>query len=314
MKKVIMTMNDDNMTFSQGYEEFILYCKSRNLRPATINHYNETISCIYRFVEPSTPIGSINQATVDKFIIDCKTKLKIKDITIHTYLRALKTILYYFMKMGYMEQFHITMIKYDKPIIETYTESEVRALLKEPNKKKCSFAEYRDWVICNLLYATGMRCSNIINLKVGDVDLYNNLITLKTTKNRKPLVIPISKTLIPILRHYIATRKGNNDDYIFCTVYGDRFKRESLSSTMNDYNKKRGVIKKGIHRWRHTFAKQWILNHGDILKLQKILNHSNLDMVRNYVNIFTSDLESDFDLYNPLETIQQSSKKSKFKK
>lgn len=313
MKKKLVKFELENITFDTGYDEFIMYCKSRNLRPATIEHYDNTINIIYKFIPPKTPIGSITSDTVDKFILWCKTTLKIKDITIHTYLRGLKTVLYYFMKMGYMDKFHIEMIKYDKPIIETYTDAEVKLLLKKPNKKKCSFVEYRDWVICNVLYATGIRCSNILNIKVDDIDLYNNLLSLKTTKNRKPLMIPISKSLQPILREYLTIRGGEHEDYVFCSVYGDALKRISLNHTMKEYNNKRGVFKTGIHRWRHTFAKQWILNHGDIIKLQKILNHSNLDMVRNYVNIFTNDLQNDFDTYNPLETIQQNNKKNKFK-
>lgn len=311
MKRKLVKFELENITFDTGYDEFIMYCKSRNLRPATIEHYDNTINIIYKCIPPKTPIGSITSDTVDKFILWCKTTLKIKDITIHTYLRGLKTVLYYFMKMGYMEKFHIEMIKYDKPVIEVYTEQEVKILLKKPNKKKCSFATYRDWVICNVLYGTGMRSSNIRSLKIADIDFYNNLISLKTTKNRKPLVIPITKALQPILKEYLAIRKGNNEDYVFCTVYGDKLKRETLNNTMMEYNKSRGVVKTGIHRWRHTFAKQWILNHGDILKLQKILNHSNLDMVKNYVNIFTNDLQEDMEQFNPLEFVNKKTIKMK---
>lgn len=56
---------------------------------------------------------------------------------------------------------------------------------------------------------------------------------------------------------------------------------------------------------RHSFSKQYILNHGDVFKLQKILNHSDLDMVRNYVNMFTSDIQKDFNEFNPLETLNK---------
>lgn len=307
LKRKIIEVSTKDITFDRGYDEFIFNCRARNLRPATIQFYDNSIRSIYRFIDPKMPIKDITKTTVDKFIIGCQNELDIKDITIHTYLRALKAILYYFMKLGYMEKFHITLVKYDKPIIETYSESEVKLLLKKPNKSKCSFARFRDWTICNLLYATGMRSSNITNLKVNEIDLYNNLINLKTTKNRKPLVLPITKSLQPILREYLAIRKGEDGDYLFCTVYGDKLQRESLNYSMRCYNHNRGVNKTGIHRWRHTFAKQWILNNGDIIKLQKILNHSDLDMVRNYVNMFTKDLQKDFEEFNPLEFVSKKS-------
>lgn len=306
MRKKI-EINASSITFDRGYDEFIFYCRARNLRPATIQFYDNSIRSIYKFINPKMPIKDITKTTVDNFIIGCQNELEIKDITINTYLRALKAILYYFMKIGYMDKFHIALVKYDKPIIETYTEEEIKLLLKKPNKNKCTFVEFRNWTICNVLYATGMRSSNLINLKIGDVDLENNLLYLKTTKNRKPLVLPITKSLQPILREYLVVRNGSDEDYLFCTAYGDEINKDSFSGSMRRYNLNRGVNKTGIHRWRHTFAKAWILNNGDIIKLQKILNHSDLDMVRNYVNIFTKDLQKDFEEFNPLEFINKKS-------
>jgi integrase/recombinase XerD len=310
MRKKI-EINTKDITFDRGYDEFIFNCRTRNLRPATIRFYDNTIRTIYKFIEPKMPIKDITKDTVDRFIIGCQNELDIRDITINTYLRALKTILYYYMKLGYMEGFHITLVKYDKPIIEVYTEEEVNLLLKRPNKKKCTFVEFRDWTICNVLYATGMRSSNLQNLKINEVDLYNNLFNLKTTKNRRPLSIPITKSLQPTLREYLSIRKGNDGDYLFSNIYGDKIGSDGLNGSMRRYNYNRGVNKTGIHRWRHTFAKQWILNNGDIIKLQKILNHSDLDMVRNYVNMFTKDLQKDFEEFNPLEFINKKSIKMK---
>ncbi|OOM75452.1 tyrosine recombinase XerC [Clostridium puniceum] len=307
MKRKMIEVSTKDMTFDKGFDEFIFNCRARNLRPATIQFYDNSIKSIYKFIDPKMRIKDITKATVDNFIIGCQNELDIKDITIHTYLRALKAILYYFMKIGYMEKFHIALIRYDKPLIETYTDEEVKLLLKKPNKNKCNFIEFRNWVICNTLYATGMRSSNLTNLKINEIDLDNNLISLKTTKNRKPLVIPITKSLQPILREYLAIRKGNESDYLFCSAYGNKISRDALNGSMKIYNNSRYVNKTEIHRWRHTFAKQWILNHGDIIKLQKILNHSNLDMVRNYVNMFTKDLQKDFEEFNPLEFVSKKS-------
>lgn len=313
MKRKKIEINTNGITLDRGYDEFIMHCRAKNLRETTIKSYDGRMKTIYKFIEPKTPIGDITQDTVDRFVIGCKTKLKIREITINSYLRSLKTILYYFMKMGYMKSFHIELIKYDEPIVETYTDAEVKILLKRPDKNNCTFVEFRNWVICSTLYATGMRCSNILNLKVNDIDFENNLIYLRTTKTRKPLVLPITKTLQGILREYISIRDGSDEDYIFCTAYGEKMTRDAISGTMRKYNHSKGVIKTGIHRWRHTFAKQWILNNGDILKLQRILNHSNLDMVRNYVKIFTNDLQEDMEEFNPLEFVSKKSIRMKKK-
>lgn len=310
----MIEIDTDTITLDRGYDEFIFNCRTRNLRPATIQFYDNSVRTIYKFIEPKMAIKDITKDTVDNFIISCQSKLDIKDITINTYLRALKAILYYFMKLGYMKEFQIPLVKYDKPVIDVYTEEEVKLLLMKPHKSKCTFVEFRNWTICNVLYSTGMRCSNLRDLKIKEVDLYNNLFHLKTTKNRRPLSIPITKSLQPILREYLSVRNGSDEDNLFCTAYGDKIDKDSINSSMRRYNHNRGVNKTGIHRWRHTFAKQWILNGGDIIKLQKTLNHSDLDMVRNYVNIFTKDLQDGFEDFNPLEFINKKSIKMKDKK
>ena len=56
------------------------------------------------------------------------------------------------------------------------------------------------------------------------------------------------------------------------------------------YNKNRGVETTGIHRYRHTFAKQWILNGGNVVTLSRLLGHSSLSITQNYINLLVSDL------------------------
>lgn len=69
--------------------------------------------------------------------------------------------------------------------------------------------------------------------------------------------------------------------------------------------------KTSIHLYRHTFAKKWILAGGDIFRLQKILGHSSLDVVKEYVEMFTNDLQKDFDKFNALEQIHRKGEKIK---
>lgn len=99
------------------------------------------------------------------------------------------------------------------------------------------------------------------------------------------------------------------EDYAFPNTYGGKLMVRSLMY----YNRRRGVEKTGVHRWRHTFAKNWILNGGDIFRLQKILGHSDMTIVRNYVNMFTNDVQMDFDEFNPLEKIKVDKKSIKLK-
>lgn len=302
-----LSLKNNTKSFKEGYEEFINYCKVRNLRPATIKHYEDIIKYIWSpYFDVNRNIDEINTKTIEGFIIYCKGKGQ-KDVTINTNIRGVRAILYYFMKLDYLETFKISEIKENKDIIETYTKEEIEILLKKPNIKECAFYEYRNWVICNFLLATGCRAGTLVNIKIKDIDLENGMIYYRHTKNRKQQVVPISGTLQLILNEYISYI--GSSVYLFPSVYGEQLKARSLSHTLMNYNRNKGVEKTGCHRWRHTFAKMMILNGADVFRLQKMLGHSDMTIVRNYVNMFAEDLQDDFDKFNPLESVQKDTKK-----
>ena len=158
-------------------------------------------------------------------------------------------------------------------------------------------------MIINYLLSTGNRVSTIVNIKNKDIDFENGFITLEKTKNKKQQLIPLSATMAKILQEYMQYRRGEPEDYLFCNIYGKKLTEDALKHSIGRYNRRRGVMKTSIHLFRHTFAKKWILAGGDIFRLQKILGHSSLDIVREYVNMFSNDLQKDYDKFNALEQL-----------
>jgi integrase/recombinase XerD len=210
--------------------------------------------------------------------------------------------MHFLMNEGYVEFFLMKSIKVDDAPVETYTDDELRVLLKKPNLRKCTFAEYRNWVITNLFFSTGIRQRSLLYLKVKDIDFDNQLLHVNVTKNRKPLIVPLSTTMTQILKEYLTHRQHKNDDeYLFCTSYGSQMTKGNLYHNLYEYNKARGVERTGIHRYRHTFAKQWILNGGNVVSLSKILGHSSLDITQNYLNILVSDVGKEVESLNLID-------------
>jgi len=80
----------------------------------------------------------------------------------------------------------------------------------------------------------------------------------------------MSNKLSGILQEYLQFRNGEPDDYVFCTITGTKASVKSYQDALARYNHNRGVMKTSAHLYRHTFAKHWILNGGDIFRLQKI--------------------------------------------
>ena len=117
MKKMRMCFPREK-TFVDGFAEYILDCKARNLREGTINHYRESIKQIYKRIPPDTPISSLNQQTMKDFYIALRDDPNLNEVSMGTYARDLKTLMRFFMKCGYIPHFEIQLPKADKAPIQ----------------------------------------------------------------------------------------------------------------------------------------------------------------------------------------------------
>ena len=300
MKKLKMSRGV-TLTFEEGCNKYLENCRQRNLREGTINHYKQSYKQFYKFFKPDMPVEKIDAKMYKDFVLYLKANLH-NDVSINSYLRDLITTLHFFMNEGYIPHFKMQAIKVDKSQIETYTEAELKLLLKKPNIKKCNFTEYESWVMTNFLFSTGVRQRSLMHIKVKDVDFDNNVVYVSVTKSRKPLIVPLNHTMVNILSEYLKYRKyKTTDDYLFCNSFGQQLVKSTCYTMLYDYNKRRGVEKTGIHRYRHTFAKQWIINGGNVVSLSKLLGHSSLDITQNYINLLVSDIANQVDEFNVLD-------------
>jgi integrase/recombinase XerD len=97
-----------------------------------------------------------------------------------------------------------------------YTDEEQTLLLEKPHVSKCSFADYRNWVIVCHFLASGNRSKTVRHIKIKHIELEKRRITLDTTKNNEILYMSISDTYYPILRDYLKARNGS--PMIICFV------------------------------------------------------------------------------------------------
>lgn len=306
MSKRKITMNNIKFkNIDDAFRDFIKYCRVKNLADVTITYYENCYEKFREFYQGE--LEDITSHTVDDYVLYLKKNTDMNDISINTYKRGLRVILYYFMRLGYIDKFKITIHKAEKKIKETYTDREIEILLEKPDVKKCNFAEYRTWVTINFLLATGCRANTLCNIRVKDINLQDSLVLYRTTKSKKQQIVPISNHLCLVIQEYLTYRQPQSDeDYLFVSVYGEKLNTNSLRQSIERYNNRRGVMKIGVHLFRHTFAKKWITNGGNIFSLQKMLGHSSLEMVREYVNMFGKDVRRDYDRYNPLDEFTQS--------
>lgn len=312
MKQLRINTNPSKLTIKEGYELFINHCKVRNLRPDSIKHYEEVIKSIRKHIPDETLISTINKETVDKFILDVQAT-GVSENTVYCYTRDLRTILNYFMSKDYLPKFKVNLPKISQKQVETYTDTELEKLLVKPDLKKCRFTYYRSWVITNFLLSTGIRSKSLLELKIGCLDLEEGIVRLNHTKNRKSQIIPLNKTIVKIMQEYLEIRGGDKDDYLFCNAYGGKLGKSTLNGALDRYNRSRNVTTTGVHRYRHTFAKKFILSGGSVTVLQKLLSHSSLEMTQKYVNLLVSDVKSEVEEFDILKQFKNEKKSIKMK-
>ena len=304
MKKLKM-VSGGSITLEEGCNKYLDNCRARNLREGTINHYRQTYVQFKKFFDMQMLVSDIDESVYQRYVVFLRETLQ-NDVSINAYLRDFITTMHFLMREGYLEPFRMQAIKVDKSGVETYSDEELFALLKKPNIKKCSFTEYQCWVMTNFLFSTAVRQRSLMHIRVKDIDFDNCMVHIKVTKNRKNLLVPFNKTLANILQEFLKYRQNKYDeDFLFCNIFGQQLVKSTCYHMLYNYNKNRGVETTGIHRYRHTFAKQWILNGGNVVSLSKLLGHSSLQITQNYINLLVSDVSKEVTTINLLDKFSE---------
>lgn len=120
----MIKMNKKSMSVAECFDDFISYCKACNYFEFTVKFYKNTFHRFTLFYDISVDVCGISQKDVWEYINHIKKK-GVSETTLHTYIRGLKTILRYFMREGYINEFHVSLPKKGETLKETYTEEEI---------------------------------------------------------------------------------------------------------------------------------------------------------------------------------------------
>jgi integrase len=131
-----------------------------------------------------------------------------------------------------------------------------------------------------IAFCTGMRKGEILNLKWKDINLEDDYILVRHSKNNESRIIPISENLKSVLQKHKTDDK--QDDYLFC--YHDKKPMESIYKSFGTALKKSGIKKCTIHSLRHTFATRAIMAGVDIVTVQELLGHKTIAMTKRYAH------------------------------
>ena len=296
MKRVFDT------TITEVFSEFILDKTAMGTSEKTLQTYATHFRSIGRYLDAEMPIEELTDNDL-KLMVANMRKSTLSSNSIASYIRTLKSFLSWCNEND-KTQVNIKLYKAEETVKETYTDKELKLLLQKPKLKTCGFTEYRNWVIINLLLNCGCRAATVRSFLIKDVNLDNQTITYRHTKNGKVQVVPLCSAMVNILREYMRIRDGKPNEVLFPNDFGKPMTENALKLAVERYNTRRGVTKTSIHLFRHTFAERYLQNGGNALYLQKVLGHSTLAMTKHYCNIYNGDLVKNFDTFSPLATIK----------
>ncbi len=302
MAKQMKMVTQGKNTFEQAYHLFIREKKLLNREQKTIDDYNFAYNLFINFFDKNKEPKEIDKKLFFDYVEYLqKEKADLSDNSINTYLRNLRAIIYYMMNEGYIQYFKIKLPKVTENQKVTYTDEELLKLIVKPDFKRCKWCDVRNWAMVCYFIATGNRQKTVSYLKIGDIDFVNNIIVMRNNKNSKINTCPLTDNLKKVLKEYLLYRGGESDDYLFCSVYGERLTENGIKIAVRKYNNSRGVEKTSTHLFRHTFATNWAKSGGSASELKTILGHSTITMSDKYVHLYGNQLQSSFERYNVFE-------------
>ncbi len=224
--------------------------------------------------------------------------------TISRTLASLKNFYAYLVSSGFCEKTPVTDIRVDrgeKKLPQILTGREIELLLSQP---VCVDAKgYRDKAMLEVMYATGMRVSELIDLDLSDVNLDQGVI--KCTTSKKTRVVPLYPAALRALTIYIRDIResmlaSDDESALFVNINGSRMSRQGFWKLLKHYQEAAHIDKEITpHTLRHSFAVHLLENGVDLGSLQELMGHCDISSTQMYTHMINQKLKSVYEKCHP---------------
>ena len=239
-------------------------------------------------------IGDVNKTTIITYLMYLKKNGK-APTTIARCLASVRCFYQYLLNNGMIKEDPTSNLhspKYERKLPEILTEEEVERLLSQPSTD--NFKGARDKAMLELLYATGIRVSELIALNVDNLKLEIGYLYLEKT-SQYGRIVPIGNTALRYLTHYLENYRikylnNINEKALFINFNGNRLTRQGFWKIIKLYSKKANILKKITPQTlRHSFAVHSLKNGADVKSVQEILGHSDVSTTQVYNLLMNRD-------------------------
>ena len=297
---------EDRISMEQSIQNFIAYMhETKDTSANTEMSYRRDLMKVVKFLNRRgiSKIQSITEADLKDYIADL-TSQGFKAATISRNIASLKAFFHYLKAQGIVEQ-DISMSlhapKIEKKAPEIMTQEEINALLAQPSGNTPK--EIRDKAMLELLYATGIRVTELITLHVKDVNMSNSTIVLKDAK--KTRTVPFGRPAHDALVKYLDGTRENmledkSSEVLFANCSGQPMSRQGFWKLIKYYTRKAGIEADITpHTLRHSFAAHLVENGADLKSVQEMLGHSDISTTQIYAHMNQNHLREVYSKAHP---------------
>ncbi|MFZ9139454.1 MAG: tyrosine-type recombinase/integrase [Bacilli bacterium] len=259
-------------------------------RPATVQYYQFYFSIIKKYLG-DMEISTIDDEAVLNFIVTLKKfHPRMKNITINKVLSALKTTL----KYGANHLINITRLSESKTLIPLIPLPTIERILLTLNKDLHRPIQLRNYLIVKILLETGLRMNELIHLQKINVDFHTQTIVVEMTKTHAHRIVCFLQDTQALLQAWMSLHPSVPELF-----YNLKTKKKMTTASIESlfYQlKKRTGIQDNItpHKWRHTFATNFLRKGGDLETLRMLLGHSNLKTTQKYLHLNQHDIRKTY--------------------
>lgn len=290
---------------SSGIRDFLTWCRvERGLSRNSLEAYGRDLEALRSFVEPVTGGGLPQTELLNKYV----NQLYRKDLTSRSIARHMSSLRSFFSFLVTEDKLkddpteHLTSPKQWSTIPKFLNREQIEKLISAPDMTKPN--GLRDRAMFELLYATGIRVSELINLHLSSLDAGLGLLRV-TGKGNKQRIVPVNATALAIVNRYLEQArplllKGRATPFLFVTSRGVGMTRQAFWAAIKLNGKKAGIFHHlSPHVLRHTFATHLLEGGADLRSLQEMLGHADLSTTEIYTHVVRSRLRDTLDLHHP---------------
>jgi integrase/recombinase XerD len=267
---------------SDVVRDFLVRCKFRDLQEQTIKDHNRKLG---RFVKycGDCGLGEVCPVIIRGYLDSLKNEYGLDVVTVQRHLVSVKAFFRWAYEEGFIIRNPTVGVRVGgimKKVVKGLSREELKQLL-EAVEDGSSVLKIRHCAIVYILVDCGLRISEVMNLKVSDVDWQSGVLRIRG-KGYKERFVRMGLGTRRALKRYMVVRNGNGDgDWLWLNSEGNECQRTVVQIWIRSLGRRLG-IKLHAHLLRHTFAISFLRNGGNVFALQAALGHSTLEMTRRY--------------------------------